>query len=97
MRMNFDHRLFEVFRDAKCLLKMGLEVPETAKTLLKNEKSLIMNYNCLKASYIYDLTETCNCYDDINSYSTVLTHIRSHGFVRKIWIASTLMWIAVTT
>ncbi|XP_055492373.1 dynein axonemal heavy chain 8-like [Leucoraja erinacea] len=58
MRMNFDHRLFEVFRDAKCLLKMGLEVPETAKTLLKNEKSLIMNYNCLK-HYLHLFERVC--------------------------------------
>ncbi|XP_062925084.1 dynein axonemal heavy chain 8-like [Mobula hypostoma] len=48
MSMNFDHRITEVLREAKCMLKMGLEVPEIAKRLLKNENTLIANYNSLE-------------------------------------------------
>ncbi|XP_072911453.1 dynein axonemal heavy chain 8-like [Hemitrygon akajei] len=48
MSINFDHRITEVLREAKCMLKMGLEVPEIAKSLLKNENTLIANYNSLE-------------------------------------------------
>ncbi|XP_069744234.1 dynein axonemal heavy chain 8-like [Narcine bancroftii] len=56
--MNFDHRITEVVREAKCMLKMDLEVPETAKHLLKNENILIFNHNCMK-HILQTFEDTC--------------------------------------
>uniref|UniRef100_UPI00398E4471 dynein axonemal heavy chain 8-like isoform X2 n=2 Tax=Pristiophorus japonicus TaxID=55135 RepID=UPI00398E4471 len=49
MYSNFDHRIAEILRETKCMLKMELEVPEIAKRLLKIENMLITNCNCLES------------------------------------------------
>ncbi|XP_072136268.1 dynein axonemal heavy chain 8-like [Mobula birostris] len=49
MQLNFDHRIFELLRETKCMLKMGLDVPETARCLLKSENILKSNHDCLEA------------------------------------------------
>ncbi|XP_038654809.1 dynein heavy chain 8, axonemal-like [Scyliorhinus canicula] len=49
MYSNFDHRIREILREAKCMLKMDLEVPELAKRLLKTEKMLKTNSNNLES------------------------------------------------
>lgn len=38
--VNFDPKISEIVRETKCMLKMGLEVPEQALRLVKNEKSM---------------------------------------------------------
>ncbi|XP_037394017.1 dynein heavy chain 8, axonemal [Pygocentrus nattereri] len=38
--VNFDPKINEIVRESKCMLKMGLEVPEQAVRLLKSERSL---------------------------------------------------------
>ncbi|XP_067841427.1 dynein axonemal heavy chain 8-like [Heptranchias perlo] len=48
MYSNFDHRIVEVIREAKCMLKMELEVPEIAKRLLKIENMLKSNSDRLE-------------------------------------------------
>ncbi|XP_043531467.1 dynein axonemal heavy chain 8-like [Chiloscyllium plagiosum] len=47
---NFDHRILEILRESKCMLKMGLEVPEIAKRLLKIENTLKSNCNNLESA-----------------------------------------------
>ncbi|XP_072356695.1 dynein axonemal heavy chain 8-like [Scyliorhinus torazame] len=49
MYSNFDHRILEILREAKCMLKMDLEVPELAKRLLKTEQMLKTNSNNLES------------------------------------------------
>ncbi|XP_059501668.1 dynein axonemal heavy chain 8-like [Stegostoma tigrinum] len=46
---NFDHRIFEILRESKCMLKMDLEIPEIAKRLLKMENTLKSNCNNLES------------------------------------------------
>ncbi|XP_078399004.1 dynein axonemal heavy chain 8-like [Cetorhinus maximus] len=48
MHSNFDHRIVEVLREAKCMLKMGLEVPDIAKCLLKSENTVKSNRDFLE-------------------------------------------------
>ncbi|XP_067331791.1 dynein axonemal heavy chain 8-like [Channa argus] len=48
--VNFDPKVTEVIREAKCLLKMGLEVPKQALRLVKLENHL--NANCLQLQTI---------------------------------------------
>ncbi|GCB77663.1 hypothetical protein scyTo_0015698 [Scyliorhinus torazame] len=48
MHSNFDHRIIEVLREAKCIIKMGLEIPDIAKRLLKSEKALKSNHDLLE-------------------------------------------------
>ncbi|XP_059501105.1 dynein axonemal heavy chain 8-like [Stegostoma tigrinum] len=50
MQSNFDHRIIELIREAKCMIKMGLDVPEIAKRLLKCENALKSNYDLLKST-----------------------------------------------
>ncbi|XP_041950591.1 dynein heavy chain 8, axonemal-like [Alosa sapidissima] len=38
--VNFDPKISEIIRETKCMLKMGMEVPEQALNLVKNEKSM---------------------------------------------------------
>ncbi|XP_055492119.1 LOW QUALITY PROTEIN: dynein axonemal heavy chain 8-like [Leucoraja erinacea] len=49
MQSNFDHRVIELLRESKCILKMGLDVPEPAKRLLKSENLLKSNNDRLEA------------------------------------------------
>ncbi|XP_067841426.1 dynein axonemal heavy chain 8-like [Heptranchias perlo] len=58
MYSNFDHRIVEVIREAKCMLKMELEVPEVAKRLLKSENMLKSNYDHLE-SVLHSFESVC--------------------------------------
>uniref|UniRef100_UPI00398F3537 dynein axonemal heavy chain 8-like n=1 Tax=Pristiophorus japonicus TaxID=55135 RepID=UPI00398F3537 len=58
MYSNFDHRIVEVLREAKCMLKMGLEVPEIGKRLLKCEHILKSNYDLLE-SVLHSFERLC--------------------------------------
>ncbi|XP_078069648.1 dynein axonemal heavy chain 8-like [Mustelus asterias] len=49
MHSNFDHRIVEVLREAKCMLKMGLEIPDIGKCLLKSENALKSNHDLLES------------------------------------------------
>lgn len=42
--VNFDPKVTEVIREAKCLLKMGLEVPKQALRLVKFESKLYAHH-----------------------------------------------------
>uniref|UniRef100_A0A4W3JTT1 Dynein axonemal heavy chain 8 n=1 Tax=Callorhinchus milii TaxID=7868 RepID=A0A4W3JTT1_CALMI len=52
LHVNFDHKIIEAIREAKCILKMDLEVPEVAKRLLRVEHALKSTRHCLEVNYI---------------------------------------------
>lgn len=41
--VNFDTKITEIVRETKCMLKMGLEVPDQALRLVKTEWSMKAN------------------------------------------------------
>lgn len=41
--VNFDPQIPEIIRETKCMIKLGLEVPEQAKKIVKVENSLKSN------------------------------------------------------
>lgn len=41
--VNFDPKMLEIVRETKCMIKMGLEVPEQAKRMVKMENNLKAN------------------------------------------------------
>nr|XP_014354015.1 PREDICTED: dynein heavy chain 8, axonemal-like [Latimeria chalumnae] len=43
MLVNFDPKILEIIREAKCMIKMGLEVPDQAKRLIKIERKMKTN------------------------------------------------------
>ncbi|XP_048452578.1 dynein axonemal heavy chain 8-like [Rhincodon typus] len=55
---NFDHRILEILRESKCMLKMDLEIPEIAKRLLKIENTLKSNCNNLE-SVLHSFETVC--------------------------------------
>nr|XP_048699429.1 dynein axonemal heavy chain 8 [Caretta caretta] len=55
--VNFDPKILEIVRETKCMIKMGLEVPEQAKRVVKME-------NILKANKLY-LENLLQCYEDL--------------------------------
>ncbi len=46
--VNFDHELFQLMREAKCLVKLDLVIPEAAKIVLLQEDNYKAYYNDLK-------------------------------------------------
>ncbi|XP_060709267.1 dynein axonemal heavy chain 8-like [Hemiscyllium ocellatum] len=70
MHSNFDHRIIEIMREAKCMIKMGLDVPETAKRLLKCEGAVKSNYDLLKSTL--QLFESV-CHGIPSEYVTLIT------------------------
>lgn len=56
MLVNFDPKISEIIRETKCMLKMGMEVPEQALRLVKNEKSMTASRLRLEV-----LNKTCIC------------------------------------
>ncbi|CAK6957757.1 dynein axonemal heavy chain 8-like [Scomber scombrus] len=56
--VNFDPKVTEVIREAKCLLKMGLEVPKQALRLVKLESSINANHLRLQ-TILADYDSTC--------------------------------------
>ncbi|XP_074845897.1 dynein axonemal heavy chain 8 [Carettochelys insculpta] len=55
--VNFDPKILEIVRETKCMIKMGLEVPEQAKRVVKIE-------NNLKTNKLY-LENLLQCYEDL--------------------------------
>ncbi|TFK09311.1 guanine nucleotide-binding protein G(I)/G(S)/G(O) subunit gamma-4 [Platysternon megacephalum] len=55
--VNFDPKILEIVRETKCMIKMGLEVPEQAKRVVKIE-------NTLKTNKLY-LENLLQCYEDL--------------------------------
>ncbi|XP_044299056.1 dynein axonemal heavy chain 8 isoform X1 [Varanus komodoensis] len=46
--VNFDPKILEIVRETKCMIKMGLEVPEQAKRIVKIEGQVKTNKLCLE-------------------------------------------------
>ena len=46
--MNFDQELFQLIREAKCLVKLEMAIPEAAKIVLLQEDKFKSYYNDLK-------------------------------------------------
>uniref|UniRef100_A0A8D0G5C6 Dynein axonemal heavy chain 8 n=1 Tax=Sphenodon punctatus TaxID=8508 RepID=A0A8D0G5C6_SPHPU len=46
--VNFDPKILEIVRETKCMIKMGLEVPEQAKRIVKIESKIKTNKLCLE-------------------------------------------------
>lgn len=46
--VNFDPKILEIVRETKCMIKMGLEVPEQAKRIVKIEGEVKGNKLCLE-------------------------------------------------
>lgn len=46
--VNFDPKILEIVRETKCMIKMGLEVPEQAKRIVKIEGEVKANKLCLE-------------------------------------------------
>lgn len=57
--VNFDKEILQLIREAKCLDRMGIEVPENAKMVMLQEDKFKMYYN--------DLTYTLKEYDRVTS------------------------------
>ncbi|XP_010219892.1 PREDICTED: dynein heavy chain 8, axonemal [Tinamus guttatus] len=55
--VNFDPKIPEIVRETKCMIKLGLEVPEQAKRIVKIE-------NNLKSNKLY-LEGLLQCYEDL--------------------------------
>uniref|UniRef100_A0A674I063 Dynein axonemal heavy chain 8 n=1 Tax=Terrapene triunguis TaxID=2587831 RepID=A0A674I063_9SAUR len=55
--VNFDPKILEIVRETKCMIKMGLEVPEQAKRVVKIENTLKTNKLCLE--------NLLQCYEDL--------------------------------
>lgn len=49
--VNFDPKVTEVICEAKCLLKMGLEVPKQALCLVKLESKINTNHHKLQVNH----------------------------------------------
>ena len=46
--VNFDSEIFQLIREAKCLVKLGIDIPEEAKIVLLQEETFKAYYNDLK-------------------------------------------------
>ncbi|XP_033874388.2 dynein axonemal heavy chain 8-like [Acipenser ruthenus] len=57
MLVNFDPKIIELVRETKCMMTMGLEVPEQARRLVKTESTVKANRFRLESLlYNYDMT-----------------------------------------
>ncbi|XP_038654873.1 dynein heavy chain 8, axonemal-like isoform X2 [Scyliorhinus canicula] len=93
MHSNFDHRIVEVLREAKCIVKMGLEVPDIAKRLLKSEKALKYNHDLLE-SVLQSFESVCQRIP--SEYVTLITpKIKKIESVLRQGVTS-LNWSAIT-
>ncbi|XP_044223058.1 dynein axonemal heavy chain 8-like [Thunnus albacares] len=87
--VNFDPKVTEVIREAKCLLKMGLEIPKQALCLVKLESR--MNANHLRLQTILaDFESTCESIpaDFTNLMASKIKNVESalrHGSVLLTW------------
>ncbi|KAI3374766.1 hypothetical protein L3Q82_021323, partial [Scortum barcoo] len=87
--VNFDPKVTEVIREAKCLLKMGLDVPKQALRLVKLESKLKANHLRLQ-NILTDFESTCeNIPVDFTSLmASKIKNVESvlrHGSVLLTW------------
>ncbi|XP_041805872.1 dynein heavy chain 8, axonemal-like [Chelmon rostratus] len=87
--VNFDPKVTEVICEAKCLLKMGLEVPKQALCLVKLESKINTNHHKLQA-ILADYESTCeNIPADFASLmASEIDNVESvlrHGSVLLTW------------
>ncbi|XP_045906997.1 dynein axonemal heavy chain 8-like isoform X1 [Micropterus dolomieu] len=87
--VNFDPKVTEVIREAKCLLKMGLEVPKQALRLV-NLESKIKGYHLRLQTILDDYESTCeNIPADFTSLmASKIKNVESvlrHGSVLLTW------------
>ncbi|GLD50869.1 dynein heavy chain 8, axonemal [Lates japonicus] len=87
--VNFDPKVIEVIREAKCLLKMGLEVPKQALRLVKSENRINTNHLRLK-TILADYESTCESIppDFISLMASKIKNVESalrHGSALLTW------------
>ncbi|XP_062284222.1 dynein axonemal heavy chain 8-like [Scomber scombrus] len=87
--VNFDPKVTEVIREAKCLLKMGLEVPKQALRLVKLESSINANHLRLQ-TILADYDSTCESIpaDFTSLMASKIKNVESalrHGSVLLTW------------
>ncbi|XP_078119766.1 dynein axonemal heavy chain 8-like [Sander vitreus] len=87
--VNFDPKVTEVIREAKCLLKMGLEVPKQALRLVKLESKINTNHLRLQ-TILADYESTCENIpvDFASLMASKIKNVESvlrHGSVLLTW------------
>ncbi|KAM7379582.1 hypothetical protein PAMP_005128 [Pampus punctatissimus] len=87
--VNFDPKVREVIREAKCLLRMGLEVPKQALHLVKLESKINANHLRLQ-SILADYEQTCESIptDFTSLMASKIKNVESalrHGSVLLTW------------
>ncbi|KAM8728478.1 dynein axonemal heavy chain 8-like [Acanthopagrus schlegelii] len=87
--VNFDPKVTEVIREAKCLLKMGLEVPKQASRLVKFESKLYAHHLRLQ-TILADYESTCENIpaDFVSLMASKIKNVDSalrHGSVLLTW------------
>uniref|UniRef100_A0A8C9TK44 Dynein axonemal heavy chain 8 n=1 Tax=Scleropages formosus TaxID=113540 RepID=A0A8C9TK44_SCLFO len=87
--VNFDPKITEIVREAKCMMKMSLEVPEQVLHLVKTEKSLKANRLQLE-NLLNGFEATCEkipavFYNLMTSKIKNVESVLSHGFVIFNW------------
>ncbi|XP_027145030.1 dynein heavy chain 8, axonemal isoform X2 [Larimichthys crocea] len=86
---NFDPKITEVIREAKCLLKMGLEVPKQALRLVSSESKL-NTYHLRLQTILADYESTCasipeECANLMDSQIKNVEFALRHGSVLHTW------------
>ncbi|CAG5978557.1 unnamed protein product [Menidia menidia] len=87
--VNFDPKITESIREAKCLLKMGLKIPKQAMLLIKMESKLNASHFRLK-TILEEFDSTCQSIpaDFSNLMASKIKHVESalrHGSVLLTW------------
>ena len=58
--VNFDHLIYEVIKEAECMRKLRLDIPEFAKMLCLLRRKLKADHCTLKVSFLNNVTN-CIC------------------------------------
>ncbi|KAM6954364.1 dynein axonemal heavy chain 8-like [Aplochiton taeniatus] len=87
--VNFDPKITEIVRETKCLLKMGLEVPDQALRMVKTETTMKANRLRLE-TLLADYEETCEKIPPVfyNLMAPKIKNVESvlrHGLVLLNW------------
>uniref|UniRef100_A0A3B4XA16 Dynein axonemal heavy chain 8 n=1 Tax=Seriola lalandi dorsalis TaxID=1841481 RepID=A0A3B4XA16_SERLL len=85
--VNFDPEVTEVIREAKCLLKMGLEIPKQALCLVKLESRINTNQLRLQSLYflIYPCFQSCSFLTVMFLINCKVESVLRHGSVQLTW------------
>lgn len=59
--VNFDPLLYQVMREAECMRKHDLEIPEAAHIICLGQEQLKENFNTLKVNYILTTIIVVTC------------------------------------